>query len=64
MTAKQIRSLRKRLGLTQQGLALRLGLTARSTVCHFEAGRKAPVGPTLELLKLLDEQTRHRRRAE
>lgn len=40
-TAKEIKELRKRLKLTQQGLADKLGV-ARETVAHWEVSKKKP----------------------
>jgi DNA-binding transcriptional regulator YiaG len=52
-TARQVKALRRRLGLSQAGLARALGLSSPTTVCQWEAGAKAPAGPTLRLLRLL-----------
>lgn len=47
-----IKRLRKRLGLTQQGLAERLGID-QGTVSRLEAG-SAPSKPVLLLLEMLN----------
>jgi transcriptional regulator with XRE-family HTH domain len=54
VTPQQIRELRIRLQFTQQEMAGRLGLRTRGAVAHLESGRRAPTGPVLELLRLLD----------
>lgn len=41
MTARKIRSVRRRLGLTQEDLARRLGV-ARATVTRWENGTRRP----------------------
>ncbi len=50
MSPKEIRELRESLRLTQQELAVRLGLRSRAAVCHWEAGRKKPTETALILL--------------
>jgi DNA-binding transcriptional regulator YiaG len=61
MNAQRIKSLRRRLGLTQGAFALRLGLASRSAVCHLERGSKQAKGPLRELLKVLEERHVHPR---
>ena len=47
-----VRSLRRRLGLTQQAFASRYGFTLK-TVRNWEQGRRTPRGPARTLLKVL-----------
>jgi DNA-binding transcriptional regulator YiaG len=51
----EIRSLRKRLGLTQQELA-ELVSANRVTIARWETGVSRPTGAYLNLLKILAEQ--------
>jgi len=53
MTADEIRTLRKRLDLTQAELAQRIGLT-REAVTQWETGRARPNGPARMLLRQLE----------
>lgn len=50
MTAAQIRRVRKRLGLTQEGLARALNITT-SCVCLWEKGKTHPAGLYREALE-------------
>jgi DNA-binding transcriptional regulator YiaG len=52
MTPTAIRRARKRLALTQEQLAGRLGVTVQA-VRHWEQGRRAMQEPTVRLLKTL-----------
>ena len=53
MFAKNLRSLRKKAGLSQRELALRLNVT-QGTVCHWEQNRNQPTREGLqELCKVL-----------
>jgi putative transcriptional regulator len=45
--------IRKRLGLSQQGFADRLGVSVR-TIQEWEQGRTTPSGPALALLRIAD----------
>ena len=47
-----VRSLRQRLGLTQQTFAERYGFTLK-TVRNWEQGRRSPRGPARTLLRVL-----------
>jgi transcriptional regulator with XRE-family HTH domain len=59
MTGDQIRKARKRLGLTQEQLAERMGLHGKQTISQWERGVRIPQGPSLVLLRsLLDAQVR------
>lgn len=49
MTGPDFRSIRERLGWTQQGLAERLGVTVRA-VRYYEAGSRKVPGPVARLL--------------
>ncbi len=48
-----VRSIRRRLGLTQERFAARFGFSAR-TVQQWEQGRRRPEGAARLLLKLID----------
>lgn len=52
-TAAEIKSLRRRLGVSQPVFAVYLGVT-KSTVSYWEQGLKKPRGPALRLLNLAD----------
>lgn len=47
--------IRKRLNLSQQGFALRLGVSVR-TLQAWEQGRRAPSGPALALLRIAEQE--------
>ena len=51
----RIAALRERLGLTQAGLARRLGIR-QQTVSEWETGRYRPRGASVTLLRLAEEQ--------
>ncbi len=53
ISAKEIRRIRKKLGLSQAELADALNLT-RGTIAHWEAGRCSPTGPANVLLRQLE----------
>lgn len=55
LSAKQIKSLRKRLRVSQSVLAALLN-TSVSTVQKWEIGEKHPSGPSLKLLSILDQK--------
>lgn len=57
MTPKQIKSLRDRLQMDQSEFARRIGLETKGSVSRLETGTRSPVGPLLELLRLLDATT-------
>ncbi len=60
MTGDQIRDARKKLGLTQEQLAARMGLSGKRTVSQWERGLRTPQGPSLVLLRsLLDAHVRY-----
>lgn len=50
MKPKDIIKLRKKLGLTQSGLAERIG-ASRETVSRWESGKHPPEGANLKALK-------------
>jgi DNA-binding transcriptional regulator YiaG len=52
MTPSEIRTLRAALGLTQQALANRMGVTV-TTVSRWEQGVRPLEGPALKLLEML-----------
>ena len=52
-TAKRIRALRLRLGLSQAAAAAKVGVTQRQWA-HWEYGTRVPSGPAAVLLDLLD----------
>ena len=54
--AVRIAALRQRLGVTQAGLARRLGIR-QQTVSEWETGRYRPRGASLTLLRLAEEQS-------
>ena len=51
---EEIRALRKRLAMTQEAFAERLGYERRQTITDLERGEYAPSGPVRRLLDLLD----------
>jgi DNA-binding transcriptional regulator YiaG len=55
MTSRQIKSLRRALGITQQQLADMIGAT-QVTIARYETDVSRPTGAYLKLLKILDEQ--------
>ena len=50
-----VRAIRERLALSQEGFARRFGLSLR-TVQEWEQGRRAPDGPARVLLHVIDQQ--------
>ena len=50
-----VRSIRSRLGLTQQHFAARFGFSV-NTVRHWEQGRRVPEGPTRAYLLVIDRE--------
>lgn len=59
MTPAEVKDARKRLGLTQQGLADALGLTgeyAADTVRSWEKGRRPITGPAQVAIRLMMEK--------
>jgi DNA-binding transcriptional regulator YiaG len=60
MTPSQIRTTRKRLGLSCSDFAAALGFTCKSkhiTVWRWETGNRAPSAQTIALLKLLSKSS-------
>ena len=55
MTSKQIKSLRRALGITQQQLADMIGAT-QVTIARYETDVSRPTGAYLKLLKILAEE--------
>ena len=55
MTSKQIKSLRRVIGITQQQLANMIGAT-QVTIARYETDVSRPTGAYLKLLKILLEQ--------
>jgi len=53
MNRQQARQLREQLGMTQDDMALYLGLRDKSQVSHLESGRTAIDGPVRRLLYIL-----------
>lgn len=53
MTGDEIRAGRKRLGLTQEQLAEKMGLHGKQTVSQWERGVRTPQGPSMKLLEAL-----------
>lgn len=59
MTGDEIRVARKKLGMTQEQLAERMGLHGKQTISQWERGVRTPQGPSILLLRsLLDAQVR------
>jgi DNA-binding transcriptional regulator YiaG len=54
---QRIQALRQHLGLTQQGLAERLG-TRQQTISEWETGMYRPRGASATLLSMVAEQSR------
>jgi len=61
VSVSEIRELRKRLGLTQEEFAERLGLRHKSSVCRLEGGRDRIAGPKLVVLEALRAEAERRR---
>lgn len=59
MRAMDIREIRRRLGLTQDELALRLG-TTQATVSRWETDNQEPRGPARIVLSQLAEEAARR----
>lgn len=57
MDADEIKALRKRLGLTQDLFAQRLG-TTQPTIAKWETGVSKPVGVAVMAMRQLDNQPR------
>ena len=53
LSGAEIREARKRLGLTQDELAERMGLHGKQTISQWERGVRTPQGPSLKLLETL-----------
>lgn len=54
MTATDVKAIRERLGLTQEQLAERMGVT-HAAICQWERGKRTPSGMAVQLLRTLDE---------
>jgi putative transcriptional regulator len=50
-----VKSIRGRLGLTQQQFAVRFGFSV-NTLRHWEQGRRVPEGPTRAYLMVIDRE--------
>ena len=57
MTGRQIKSMRRKLNLTQTELGERLGVT-RVAVAYWESGRRTPRGPALLMLREIEKKTK------
>ena len=55
MSASEIRKLRARLSLTQEGLAQALGVANGLMVYRWETGKRNPGEPIIRLVKLLND---------
>ena len=55
--SERIQTLRRHLGLTQRGLADRLG-TRQQTISEWETGEHKPRGTSVTLLTIIAEQTK------
>jgi DNA-binding transcriptional regulator YiaG len=53
MTAKEFKQIRDKLNLTQQELALALGLSSKNVISNIETGFRNPSGTVIAILKLL-----------
>ena len=65
MTKEQLREARRRLGLTQEGLAaaLKLGRTSSMTVSRWKRGERSIPGPVEVAITMMLERTNpHKRR--
>lgn len=51
--AVDVRGLRQRVGMTQEQFAARFGFSV-ATLRHWERGDRAPAGPALVLLNVID----------
>ena len=56
MTAATVTTIRERTGLTQEGLARRLGVSV-SAVHNWEQGRRKPSGPIVAMLYVLKRES-------
>jgi len=56
-TAEEIKRLRKRLGMTQQEFAQRLGITTRY-VTYLESGQRVPSQILVNLLTFLEKEAK------
>lgn len=55
MSATEVKRIRQKLGLTQEGLAAKLGVT-QTAVSYWEDGKRKPRGPAAIMLNALREQ--------
>ena len=60
--SRRIQALRQHMGLTQRGLADRLG-TRQQTISEWETGMYEPRGASATLLSIVAEQSRFKYRA-
>jgi len=56
MTDKQVKRIRKKLGLTQASMAAKLGVTV-TTVARWEIGVRSPRGEHVEKLRQLEKES-------
>ena len=54
MTPQEIKSLRSRLGLTQEAFAKVMGVSRIATVSEWENGSRNPSGSAVKLMELLE----------
>ncbi len=52
MKKDEMRTARKKLGLTQEMLAKKLGLSGSRVVRSYELGEKRPGGPVVKLMEI------------
>lgn len=60
MTATDVKAIRERLGLTQEELADRMGVT-HAAICMWERGKRTPSGMAVHILRTLDEPKKNRK---
>ena len=56
-TKERVRTLRDRMGLSQEALARELNVST-ATVQSWESGRRTPSGPSLRLIEIYERDTR------
>ena len=61
MISADVRRLRERLGLTQEGFAKRIG-AGRATVARWELGESKPTGLYLQALEKLKAEVKKKRK--
>jgi len=57
LTAEEVMAIRRKANMTQDELAVYLGLRHRSQVRHLESGRTLATGPKAVLLRKLAKET-------